>query len=127
MVTYWNANIDPGQGAATWSVGLNATGNPNDAITHYWASGAFVLSDLLKLVNRLVTLATAAGSSVTVPANFDRLTRRQQAEWVRDNGAEFLQRTGIKIVRDDNEGDGWSDPYATLAELGLKRIQSARA
>jgi hypothetical protein len=123
MVNFWNANIDPGQGAATWSVPLNATGNPADPITHYVISGAFVPADLTRLVTRLCTLATTAGTSITPPANWQTMTRAEQLDWLRDTLPSIRQATGIAVVRDDNDGE-WSNADATLEALGLKRIQA---
>ncbi len=116
-VTWWNANIDPGQGAATWSGGLNPTGNLADPVTHYWVSTAMTIGDLAKLVARLCNVA-----GLTAPANWQTMTRQEQFGWFQINLPVIYTNTGIAAVRDDNDGD-WRRANDLLDQLGLKRRQ----
>jgi hypothetical protein len=115
MITWWSANLDAGQGANAWNVGLNASGNPADAITHYWVSVALVPVDLGRLIARLCNLA-----GLPLP-DWQNLTRAEQLAWLTTNLPVIRIATGIAVVRDDNDGD-WSRAEDLLGALGLQRI-----
>lgn len=114
VVAWWDANIDPGQGATTWSVGLSATGNlPAVA---WWCSVALTDDQLRTLAIQLCAMA-----NITPPANWGSLTIQQKRQWVIDNAPAIQTATGMRIVRDDNDA-AWSDPDTLLAAAGLQRI-----
>lgn len=117
VATWWGNNLDPGQGAATWSVGLSPTGNP--PATHWWCSTALTDDQLRVLLVQLCQMA-----SLTPPAGWQQATRQQKLTWLANNLGPILSATGIRVVRDDEDG-AWSDAEAALAAHGLLRVGSA--
>jgi hypothetical protein len=118
MITWWNANMDAGEGANTWTVGLNASGNPANPITHYWVSTAMVPADLARLLNRLCTLAGL------IAPDWPNLTRPELLDWLTLNLPIIRATTGIAVVRDDGDGE-WSRAETLLENLGLQRLTAA--
>lgn len=116
MVTWWNSQMEAGQGANTWNVGLNASGDPAAPITHYWASAALRMVDLARIVARLCGLAGLA-----VP-DWQNLSRAEQLAWLATNLPAIRGATGIAVVRDDNDSD-WSKPEDLLQNVGLQRLR----
>ena len=114
ITTWWDANIDPGQGARTWGVALSATGSP--PATHYWCSTALTAPQLKLVMQRLCIMA-----GIAAPAAWDTWSRAVQRQWLLDQRAAIRTATGIWIVPDANEAV-WSDPGAALALLGLQQI-----
>lgn len=114
IVTWWNNNLDPGHGAETWGSGLSPTGAP--PATHWWCSTALTDDQLRVLLVQLCTMA-----SLTAPAGWATFTRAQKISWLQANLGPILATTGIRIVRDDGDGD-WSDAEAVLNLHGLSRV-----
>jgi hypothetical protein len=120
MVTWWNANMDAGEGSNTWTVGLNASGNPANPITHYWVSAAMLPVELARLLNRLCTLAGL------IAPDWANLTRQELLDWLTINLPIIRTTTGIAVVRDDNDTD-WSRAETLLENLGLQRLPAGMA
>lgn len=110
------ANLDPDGGDRTFTVGLSPTGTA--PATFYVSCGAYTLAELKKIVQRLCQLA-----GISVPANYDDMTRAEKRVWFRSQIPTIKAQTGIRaLLLDDNDGD-WSDYQAQIAAAGLKTIQ----
>ena len=118
LVAWWNANIEPGQGANTLAVPLSATGSL--PATHWWFSGAFTVPELRQIIVRLCSLA---GITPPTVAQYNNSTNEQRRQWIRNAREDIYAATGIAVTPDDNEGP-WADPDEVLAVLGLQRIQA---
>lgn len=116
MITWWDNNLEPGQGANTWNVGLSATGSA--PATAYWCSVALQPADCVTILRQLAQMA-----SITVPTVVNLNTKAKVVAWIQANGAAIQAAVNIRIVRDDNDST-WTDPDTLLAAAGLQRIAS---
>lgn len=116
IVQFWDQYLDVGHGAATWTVGLNSSGDPKLPATHYWTSTA--LTD-----DELKTLAEGFGQAggVTLPPTWETMTPPQRLDWVIATLTPLLQSGGITLVRDPQDGT-WTTTDALLTPLHLKPL-----
>lgn len=114
MITWWDANMQSGQGAATWNVGLSATGSA--PATAYWCSVALQAADIITILRQLAQMA-----SLPVPTVASLNTKQKVIDWITTNKAAIQAAVNIRLVRDDNDST-WTDPDTLLAAAGLQRI-----
>lgn len=117
-VRWWNEGVGAGEGAATWRVRLNPSGDAAQPTTHYWASSGLRAEDFAALLTRLTD---AAG--LTRPPDWATMTDEAQLDWVITQLEPELTKKGITLVRDDQSGE-WSSADALLAAQGLQRLAS---
>jgi hypothetical protein len=116
MQNWWGNNIDASDTTgSTWTVGLSATGSA--PATHYWACVALTPAQIKLIIQRLCNL-----SGITIPSGLASYTKAQIVQWITDNLVAIRIATGVRILRDDNDGI-WSD-YVLQAEVaGVRPVQ----
>jgi len=113
--TWVRNNLDPSGG--DWiTANLSATGSA--PFTHGWCCAALTVPQLKKLAQRLCTFA-----GLTLPGDWDTLTKQQQKQWFADQRPAIFAATGIRVQSADNDG-AWDDPAAALTAMGLQRQSS---
>jgi hypothetical protein len=117
LIAFWDQAIDPGHGAATWRVGLNATGNPQSTITHYWASLALTA----EVFDALLAELTNAGQ-ISMPPGWQTWTDAEKEAALGPLLAQIKQKTGIDL-RWSLQNSEWFDPQQLLTEYGLQRLR----
>lgn len=110
--TFFATQLDEGGDAFT--VGLNASGSQDDAITHYWNNRSYTPQELKKLMQRLCNLA-----NILPPADWDTITRQQRKQWLLNQRQTIRNATGIWIMVADNDKQ-WDDPNGGLLAMVLK-------
>ena len=117
--SFWAANVDTdGDGGRTFTVPLNATGDPSTPASHFWACTSLTTAQLTSVVKRLAQLA-----SLTPPPDWETFTRNQKRDWLRSQIASIRTATGVRLIVDDNDSI-WNDYDAELTRAGLKTITS---
>lgn len=118
VVNWFSANIAPGYLPANIGPGLNATGNPGDAITHRWCGGGLSDADTKKVILQMCDLA---GVTRPTAAQWDNATKAQRRTWLLSVQAAIRAGFGIFVVLMDHKGN-WDNPQDTLASMGLKTL-----
>ena len=118
VATWLNANIAEGEAAADLGPGLNATGNPADAVTHRWFCGAYRDDEARRILVRLCQLA---GITPPTQGTWDGWTRPEKISWLK--GLQVQLWTGWVLGVDlmANDAD-WDDLMAEAARVNLVPI-----
>lgn len=116
--TFFKNNIDTVGGERTFSVGLNYSGLASSPITHYWAGISLTDIELGRIMIRLAQL-----SGISEPSNWDSMTRLQKLSWVLDNRVSILSAIGVRIFRDDIDGE-WTRGVDALTEHSILRAEN---
>lgn len=98
--------------------GLNATGSPDDPVTHRWCSGAWQDGDAKAILVRLCQLASAY---TPTNAQWNSWSRMQKITWLRSVRDTVLENYGAYLDLCGNAG-AWNPPSDSLTAMGLRSI-----
>lgn len=115
---WMSGTLDPDGGERTFTIGLNATGNPADPVTHYVCCIALTAAQLRAVLD---VLCPQAG--IAFPGNWDAMTVDDQRDWTRQQAPAIEAATGLRAAAVDDNLGTWSDYAAIIATAGLMPIQ----
>lgn len=120
--TWWLSKARTGElphdDPAQW-VGVNASGNTKDAITHRMSCGVYTRDQGTVLLKRMAEMSGQA-----VPANWDKMTDDEKKIWTYATRDAVYTTTGVWIVPEHAERPK-IDADTVLAEKSLKRPKAA--